>query len=58
MVADEDVDALDAEVWMRLSGGSRSGGHGEIIRVRRMTEEAQLLISRLGRRSVYGLMIF
>ena len=32
MVADENVDALDAEVGMRLSGGSGRGGHGKIIR--------------------------
>lgn len=28
VAADEDVDALDAEVGMRLSGGSGRGGHG------------------------------
>ena len=32
VVADKDVDALDAEVGMLRSGGSRAGGHGEIIR--------------------------
>jgi len=31
VVADEDVDALDAQVGVLRSGGSRAGGHGEII---------------------------
>jgi len=32
MVADEDVDALDAEMRLLWSGGSGGGGHGKIIR--------------------------
>jgi hypothetical protein len=48
---------MDAEVRGGIRG-SRGGGHDGDYTARRGSEEVQLLISRLGRRSVNGLMTF
>jgi hypothetical protein len=57
LIADVDVEGMDAEVRGGIWGWG-GGGHGEDYTARRGAEEVQLLISRAGRRSVYGLMMF